>query len=65
MIPAEIKKLLIKRAQRRYPNETVKPCGTRPCLWDSFTIEEVKGKQQVFLWYNINKNTFCECQNLN
>lgn len=57
---SQAKTILIKQAQKRFPDMTIIPCGKCASLQDSFTTIELKGKKELVLWFNVDKGTFAE-----
>lgn len=61
MTRSTAKTKLIKQAQKRFPNDIIKPCGKRESLWESFTeYEKEDGTTELVLWFNVGNATFAE-----
>ena len=56
-----LKAELIKRAEKRFPDESLGPAGNKNHLDECFTIDKMGNDYNILmLWYNVGKNTYAE-----
>lgn len=56
----DLKMELRRRAEERFPDQPIGPCGNKNSLSECFTIDKMPRYNIIMLWYNVGRFTYVE-----